>query len=251
MTDRRTDRTFWMLVALLAILGAVSVFLPGPGPSGMPTQELPASRGVVALATLVGLAVIYGGMGYLGLRGARAAGFPEFWADGVTAGQRFGIPAVLGVVLAVLFIATDALLASHNGLGPIPHPPFPTSLVASATAAIGEEILFRLLLVGGGYWLLTRWIHTDRGRTAAFWGVTLFSAVAFTGAHLPSFLYLVGNGDPAAASLSPVLMGELLAMNGALSVVAALLLRRAGLLAAVGVHFWVDVVWHVVWGGIQ
>lgn len=248
---RRTNRTFWLLVALLAGLGALSVFLPGSGPANIPAAELPAPRGLVALATLAGLAVIYGGLGYLGLRAARAVGFPELWADPVTARQRFGLPAVLGILLAILFIATDLLLAPHNGLGPIPHPPFPTSVVASATAAIGEEILFRLLLVAGGYWLLTRVVHSERGRAGAFWAVVLFSAVAFTGAHMPSFLYLVGNGDPATASLSSTLVMELLLMNGALSIVAALLLRRAGLLAAIGVHFWADVFWHVAWGGLQ
>jgi hypothetical protein len=251
MQARRTNRTFWILVGLLSVLGAVSVFLPGPGLAGMPAAELPAPRGVVALATLAGLAVIYGGLGYLGLRATRAVGFPEFWADDVTARQRFGLPAVLGALLAILFIVTDLLLASHNGLGPIPHPPFPTSLVASATAAIGEEILFRLLVVAGGYWLLTRVVHSERGRAGAFWAVVLFSAVAFTSAHVPSFLYLVGDGDPTAASLSTTLVMELLLMNGTLSIAAALLLRRAGLLAAVGVHFWTDVVWHVAWGGLR
>ena len=39
-------------------------------------------------------------------------------------------------------------------------------------------------------------------------------------------------------------------MNGSLSVVAASFMRRWGILAAVGVHFWTDVVWHVLWGSI-
>jgi hypothetical protein len=28
------------------------------------------------------------------------------------------------------------------------------------------------------------------------------------------------------------------------------MLKRAGFLGAVGVHFWTDVVWHVVWGAL-
>lgn len=248
----RANRTYWLLVASLALLGAAVVLLPDAGgPMGMPDAELPAPRPIMALVTLVGLATVYGGLGYLGLRAVRAVDFAGIWDDGVSARQRFGIPATLGILLALLFIAVDILLAAHNGFGALPHPPFPTSLVASFTAAVGEEIIFRLFLVGGGYWLLSRLVKTPRGREGVFWAVALFSAVAFTSAHLPSFLYLVGGGDPAFTSLSPILLLELLIMNGSLSLVAALLLRRYGLLAAVGVHFWVDVVWHVIWGGIQ
>ncbi|MFO7894373.1 MAG: CPBP family glutamic-type intramembrane protease [Longimicrobiales bacterium] len=249
----RANRTYWLLVALLALLSGMAVLLPGTGgPTGMPgAQELPAPRPVMALVTLVGIATVYGGLGYLGLRAVRAVDFAGIWDEGVSARQRFALPATLGVLLGLLFIAVDNLLAAHNGIGALPHPPFPISVVASITAAIGEEIIFRLFLVGGGYWLLSRLVKTPRGREGVFWAVALFSAGAFTSAHLPSFLYLVGEGDPASASLAPILLLELLIMNGFLSLVAAVLLRRYGLLAAIGVHFWVDIFWHVIWGGMQ
>ena len=35
-----------------------------------------------------------------------------------------------------------------------------------------------------------------------------------------------------------------------LSVLAGWHLRYNGLLAAIGIHFWADVVWHVVWGAV-
>jgi hypothetical protein len=41
---------------------------------------------------------------------------------------------------------------------------------------------------------------------------------------------------------------ELLLMNGSLSLIAAYYFRKYGLLAAIGVHFWVDIIWHVLWG---
>ena len=47
------------------------------------------------------------------------------------------------------------------------------------------------------------------------------------------------------------LVSEILVLNGALSMVATYYLRRYGFLAAVGVHFWTDVVWHVAWGLLQ
>ena len=44
------------------------------------------------------------------------------------------------------------------------------------------------------------------------------------------------------------LLGEVILLNGVVSLFAAYYFRRYGFLAAVGVHFWMDVVWHVIWG---
>ncbi|MDP7112227.1 MAG: hypothetical protein QGH45_09695 [Myxococcota bacterium] len=52
------------------------------------------------------------------------------------------------------------------------------------------------------------------------------------------------------AELPPVLLVEIFVLNGILSLFAAWGLRRSGLLAAVGMHFWCDVVMHVVWGAL-
>lgn len=250
MTDSRGTRIYWLLVAVLAVLGAVAVYLPGADPTGMPPAELPASRPVMALVSFLGLGVVYGGLGWLGLQATRAVGFPGILDDDVSTRQRLLVPVIGGALLGLGFVAVDLALAPHNGFGTLPHPPFPASLVASITAAIGEELIFRGLLVGGGYWLLTRLVSTDPAREGAFWAVALFAAVAFTAAHLPSILYIVGDGDPASATLHPVLLVELLLMNGALSLAAADLLRRYGLLAAIGIHFWTDIAWHVIWGGL-
>lgn len=251
MSETRETRTYWLLVAVLAALGGVAVFLESGGPTGVPAGELPAPRPVVAGVTVLVLAGVYGGLGWLGLRAARDAGFPGI--RDVDAGVRrwLAVPALAGGILALAFIAVDTALAPFNGFGRLPHPDFPASLVASVTAAIGEELIFRLLLVGGGYWLLTRLVRGAAAREGVFWAVTLFAAVAFTAAHVPGFLHIIGDGDPGAATLHPVLLVELLLMNGALSVVAAELLRRSGLLAAIGVHFWTDAVWHVAWGAVS
>ncbi len=47
-----------------------------------------------------------------------------------------------------------------------------------------------------------------------------------------------------------MLLVEIFVLNGILSLFAAWGLRRSGLLAAVGMHFWCDVVMHVVWGAL-
>ena len=44
------------------------------------------------------------------------------------------------------------------------------------------------------------------------------------------------------------LVGEFILLNGIVSVLCAYYFRKFGFLAAVGIHFWTDVIWHVVWG---
>jgi hypothetical protein len=81
---------------------------------------------------------------------------------------------------------------------------------------------------------------------AVFVVVTAVSALLFTAGHVPAVMHSFGLEQVGDVPLT--LAAELLVLNGSLSVVAALFMRRWGILAAVGVHFWTDVVWHVLWG---
>ena len=47
-----------------------------------------------------------------------------------------------------------------------------------------------------------------------------------------------------------VLIGELVLLNGIISIAAAYYFKKYGFLAPIGIHFWADVVWHVVWGAL-
>jgi hypothetical protein len=42
----------------------------------------------------------------------------------------------------------------------------------------------------------------------------------------------------------------LLLMNGSLSLFAAHGLKKYGFLAAAGIHFWADIIWHVLYGAL-
>ena len=50
------------------------------------------------------------------------------------------------------------------------------------------------------------------------------------------------------SEVPPALLAEMILLNGVLSLFAAYYFRKYGFLAPVGIHFWTDVVWHVVWG---
>jgi hypothetical protein len=236
-----------VLIITLAALGAANVFLPqGTFPATAPEQQSPLSKPFMAIVTAGVMLVVYGGLGLLGLRLSQRLGFPALWDPAVSNRQRFLVPALIGVGLGIFFIVADLFLQRWHTFGALPHPPFPTSVVASAVAGIGEEIIFRLFFIPFWVWLISTVMLRGRWQNEIFWGVAVFSALAFALGHLPSVMFLLGiesvNQIPAA------LMAEIILLNGVVSLFAAYYFRQYGFLAAVGIHFWTDIVWHVVWG---
>jgi membrane protease YdiL (CAAX protease family) len=234
------------LVVTLAVLAAVNVFMPQGGL--VPTQELPASKPVFAFAVASIMLIVYGGLGLLGMMLSQKIGFPDLWSTTISGQQRLLIPALIGVALGVFFVLADAIFSKFHTLGPIPHPPFPTSLVASASAGIGEELIFRLFFVSFWLWLVANVVLKRKWQDEIFWLVAVASAFVFALAHLPSIMFLFGLKTIGDIPLALII--EIILLNGVLSIVAAYYFRRCGFLAAISIHFWVDVVWHVIWGAL-
>ncbi len=242
-----SNRLYLALIVLLAGLAAANLFLPqGDFVSTAPMQELPAAKPVMALAVAGIILVFYGGLGWLGLLLARKLGFPDLWEPGISNRQRFLFPALAGAAIGLFFILADTLFSRFGSWGPLPHPPFPTSLVASATAGIGEEILFRLFFISFWVWLISAVLLKGRWQTPIFWFVAVWAALAFAAGHLPALMFLLGLQQITA--IPRLLLGEILLLNGLVSLLAAFYFRKYGFLAAVGLHFWTDIVWHVIWG---
>jgi len=232
------------LVIILAILAGIYVFLPQY--LFLPSQNLPASKPVLALINAVCMLIIYGGLGFLGLKLTRELGFVDIWDKNISNKQRFLIPAAIGGIIGLFFIIIDLIFRRFNFVGAIPHPPFPSSIVASGIAGIGEEIIFRLFFISFWTWFVSRVILKRRWQNQIFWITAIFSAVAFALGHLPSLMILFGWHTFTGIPL--VFLTEILILNGVLSIFAAYYFRKFGFLAAVGVHFWTDIVWHVIWG---
>ena len=238
----RSGWIFAGLLLVLAFLSVLSLFLPQGTFLPLPEEELVFPLPVLALINRVGIIIVYGGLGWLGLNLARKLGFPELYAEKITNKERFLYPGLAGAAIGVFFIFADLVQAQFHPLGRFPHPPFPMSIVASATAGIGEEMIFRLFLIPFLLWLLRK----KPANNGAFWGVAIFSALAFAFGHFPSLLILYGLKSiselPFAIFLAVVLL------NGVVSLFAAGYFRKYGFLAAVSLHFWTDIVWHVLWG---
>ncbi len=238
------------LIIILAALGAANAFLPqGSLTTTLPEGQMPASKSTIALVTAGTMLILYGGLGFIGLLLSRKLGFPELWDETVTPRQKFLIPAVIGVALGIFFILADSILKRWHTFGALPHPPFPTSLVASAVAGIGEEVIFRLFFIPFWVWLISSVILQGRWQTQVFWIVAIFSAAAFAAGHLPSVQFALE--VESVSQIPAALMFEIFLLNGVLSLFAAHYFRQYGFLAAVGIHFWTDIIWHVIWGLIS
>ena len=173
-------------------MAAINVFLPqGSFLSTLPEQDLPVPKPVLALVNAATMLILYGGLGFLGLKFSQKLGFADIWDSGVSNRQRFLIPALVGIAIGVFFIFTDAILSQLYTLGSLPHPPFPTSLIASTSAGIGEEIMFRLFFISFWVWLISYVILKKRWQNQIFWAVAIFSALAFAFDHIPSVIILL------------------------------------------------------------
>ena len=244
-TRTRSTLTFFVLLAILVVVTILSFFLP----QGEVATLLSASQTPQWLMALGGAGmtlVIYGLLGFLGLMLWRNLGFPEIWAENVTNRQRFLIPALVGAALGCVVIIGDLIFSPYNGIGRFIHPPFPTSLVATVAAAIGEEMIFRLFFISFWTWLVGKVILRGRGLNVVYWVAATFAALAFAASHLPSLMIILGVND--LTQLSPILLFEIFLLNGVMSIFAAYYFRKYGFLAPVGIHFWADIVWHVLWG---
>jgi len=235
---------FFGLVVLNALLAAVTTFMPQGTPTGMPEGE----SGLLLIAVMNGVLVLvaYGALGYVGLRLTRKLGYPDLLDARVSTRQRFVNPCIVGLWLGLIFIVADNIFSRFHQYGPLPHPPFPTSIVASFSAGIGEEMVFRMFFIPFLVWLISRVVLKGQQERVTYWNAAIFSAVFFAAGHIPAVMYLLDintlSGIPAA------MMAELFVLNGTLSLVAAYFLRRSGYLAAVTVHTSADIVWHVIWG---
>lgn len=244
--NKKSLRGYIILIILLTFSSVISVYLPQGQMVSIQQQELPASKNVIALVNALIMLILYGGLGYIGLRLSKKINFPELWDNKYSVKEKLVYPAVLGSTAGLFLIILDYIFSFFNGFGKLIHPPFPTSFFASLSAGIGEEIIFRLFFITFWVWLISKVILNGKYKNIVFWVITVISAILFAGAHLPSIMFLVG--VKTISGLSLILIVELLILNSLISIPAAYYYRKYGILAAVSIHFWADIVWHVIYG---
>ena len=210
----------------------------------MPEMELPPM--VYGLVNAGIVLVVYGLLGFGGYWFAKKLDLPGIIREDGTWRSLYLIPFGIGVACGILLILGDVLFAPFNGLGRFPHPAFPASIFASLSAGIGEEIAFRGFVFGLWALILNWLLKRFNQRTLALWIANVIAALAFGAGHLPLVLMLTG--ATSVAELSPITLAEVFLLNGLVGLWAGQRYMKDGLVAASGVHFWTDVVFHVIWG---
>jgi membrane protease YdiL (CAAX protease family) len=231
-----------LLVFFSTLITSANQLAP-PGTLPDTAAEIPQWQ--IALASAGIVIVLYGFLGLAGSWFARRLELPGVYREGAGWETWLRRPLLLGLCLGVICVLIDRIIALLVSVEGLPHPGFPLSLLASGSAGIGEEILFRGFVLGLWAfilnWLLRRW----NAKRTALWIANVIAALAFSAAHLPSAMLLLGVTSP--ADLPAWVIVEGLLINGILGLVAGERYVRGGLVAAMGVHFWTDVVWHVIW----
>lgn len=236
---------FVLLYTLLVLLTYLVFPIEQLLPAGVEAPSLPLPGWAFGLANAGITLVVYGLLGLAGCWFASRLSLPGIYREGAGWRQWFVVPLLLGLVVGVLVVVIDQLFAVAANRHGFPHPQFPLSIFASATAGIGEEILFRSFVLGLWAFLADLVLRRWRTTQSALWFGNVIAALAFSAAHLPSAMAILGIDTPSAIPASILL--ELFVLNSLLGLVAGERYMRQGLVAAMGVHFWADIVWHVIW----
>jgi membrane protease YdiL (CAAX protease family) len=249
VTNQRKQRTVLItLVLVYALLVLVSYLffldaLMGSAQTALPATTMPSWLLGTATATLV--LVIYGLAGLTSIWFARKLGIPAIYREGAGWRQLAGWPLVIGVCAGGVLVLLDWFFTQVLHQPPLPHPSFPFAIIASATAGIGEEILFRGFVMGLWAFLLNLLLRRWQRTALALWTANFIAALAFAASHLPAVMFLYDAQSP--AELPPMLLVEIFLLNSLIALPAGWQSIKNGLIAAIGIHFWADIVWHVLW----
>lgn len=243
--DRSTDfRTAVALSGAYGVFGAVTALLLMPEIAKRAEVKLPLPLPVFVAILAVQLTLLYGVLGWCGLRVARRRGldpapwFSRMWLragacdfNGARWAGVHGLCAGAALVGAVWAIGRFL----PETLPRMLHPPsFLSALCASTAGSIGEEILCRLFLLSGALLCLPR---VGWARSAAI----VLSALVFGALHAPAMIALYGS----LGAVPGLAWVWIVGLNAAVGCVFGAAYVRWGIEAAIIAHWCCDLVWHV------
>jgi hypothetical protein len=242
-------KTAAVLSGSAGLLGAITVPFLLPSifelvPPDQRTLPLPVPLFCVILA--MQFLVIYGLFALAGLRLGRVRGrepaplLSAIWAGkrsarlGRPAAWAFGTGLLCGLGLAGAIVLIRRALP--HTLPDVLHPSsFWGSLLASATASFGEEILCRLFLLSA---LLCVLPASGKGTATAVAG----SSLLFGAFHAPAAVFVFGGFE----KVPPLFWVWMISLNAIVGAACGVWFLRVGIGSAILVHFGADLVWHVL-----
>jgi len=235
---QRTEKVLDSLSTQISKVGGIENVISISGVSLLDNNASLANAGIIL--------VVYGILGLLGIWFARKLDLPGIYREDGNWKRLFWVPLLIGVLCGFILVVGDLLFARFNDFGLFPNPGFPASILASISAGIGEEIAFRGFVLGLWAIILNFLLKRINGLNAALWLSNIIAALAFGAGHLGSLMILTGAST--IMDISPILLIEIFLLNGIVGIAAGDRYIKDGLVAAVGVHFWTDIVFHVIWG---
>ena len=154
------------------------------------TSTIPAWQ--LGLANAAIILVVYGLLGLIGIWFAGKLGLPGTFREGAGWKAWVVLPLMLGVGAGIALCLIDGLFSRAGWSQGFPHPSFPFSLIASATAGIGDEILFHSFVMGLWAFLLNLLLQHWRMTRLALWLANVIAALDFAASHLPGMMLLFG-----------------------------------------------------------
>ncbi|OGG00641.1 hypothetical protein A2Y99_05355 [Candidatus Gottesmanbacteria bacterium RBG_13_37_7] len=200
----------------------------------------------MALANFGLIFVGYGLLGLLGYFLSRKNGWPGIYKIGESWKNLLINPLKWGVVGGLFIIIGSRFFQLFHNLGELPHPTFPYSIAASFAAGIDEELLMRLLLMSFWAWILNLVFKRLNRKYFTDWIAVVIAAFVFGISHLAGPVYTFG--FTSFSQIPVIFIVEMSVLNGFVGVVTGRQMIKYGFIAAVGVHFWADIVWHVIYG---
>src|SRR3989337_2148164 len=178
-----------------------------PAQAGVPSATANIPPWLLGLANAGIIIALYGLLGLAGHWFAKKLGLPGIFREGAGWKEWLWRPLFIGLALGLLVVLVDRGFAALGDWQGFPHPSFPFSIVASATAGIGEEILFRSFVLGLWAFLLNL-VLRRRGMTGVARGSAhVIAALAVGAGHLPGVMVMLGVSSLNA--FPPLALGEL------------------------------------------
>ncbi len=235
---RRTTQYLLLAATVAAVLQipfTMALLAPGPG-DGMADAASNAAGTVLLSYVMI----------RLGFRAARRVGFGTLMLEGwddvafrpAVARRALLLATGIGVAEGAAVLAGMVMVSSYLPQANVKEPAPWMGLLASVSAGVTEEILFRLGLMTSLAWLLV--VLTRRGAAgpAIALVANVLAALAFAAVHLPQAKAFYG--------LSTLMVVVVMIGNGVPGVIFGWLFRRFGLITAIVAHFSADVVLHVI-----
>ena len=250
------NKTFnWKLYIILliaSIFGTMAIWPYTLTLQGEILQNSPVPLYLVMAAQIIQSIVLFAVIILIGLYLARKVGLGlpilEGWLEGREVKgylkSILGISIGLGILASIIIIGLDHLFSFAGATTSIvlaqTTPPAWQGFLSSFYGGINEEILLRLFLMTLIAWIIFKIKKTKEGKptNAGMWLAIILAAVIFGIGHLPTAM--------AIATLTPLLIIQVIIINAAGGIIFGWLYWKKGLESAMISHFSADIVLHVI-----